>query len=122
MQSFTKATCQKLRADLNRVLAEYGATEGITFELGNIRFMAEELKITSVTARIAGARKKEERALDFKFSVYGLKEVNQFGDRLVEYNSRRYQYPFVYIKKADGRRYKTSLEGARCLFGESVPA
>jgi hypothetical protein len=113
MQSFNKVTCQKLRADLNRVLAAYGATEGIVFSVGNMRFSETEVRITSMSARINGAPKREEKALEHQFAIHGLREVNDRGDRLIEYNRRRYQYPFVFISAANGKRYKCSLAQAK---------
>jgi hypothetical protein len=113
MQSFNKVTCQKLRADLNRVLAAYGVAEGITFEVGNMRFSPSEVRITSLTARINGAPKREEKLMESMFVVHGLTEFNGRGDRLVEYNPRRYQYPFVFISASNGKRYKCSLAQAK---------
>lgn len=113
MQSFNKVTCQKLRADLNKILAAYAATEGIVIELGNMRFSQNEVRITSVTARIDGAPKREEKALDHQFAIHGLQETNPRGDRLVEYNSRRYAYPFVFVEGGTGKRFKCNLAQAK---------
>lgn len=121
MQSFNKVTCQKLRAELNAILASYGAHEGITFEIGNMRFSPTEVRITSMSARIVGAPKREEKALEHQFAIHGLREVNNRGDRLVEYNRRRYAYPFIFVR--NGKRYKCSLAQAkREGFGSDVLA
>jgi hypothetical protein len=113
MNTFNKVTCQKLRADLNRVLAEYGKSEGIVVEIGNMRFSGTEVRIANTTCRIVGAPKREEKAIEHQFAIHGLKETNSRGDRLVEYNRRRYAYPFIYVEAGTGRRFKTNLAGAQ---------
>lgn len=123
MKSFNKATCKQLRADLQAVLNKYGATEGIEFNIGNMRFYEHEVKFTGMTATIKGEKKLVEKALDHQFAIHGLQDVNAKGDRLIEYNRRRYQYPFIYIEARSGKRYKCSL--AQCLrlgFGATTPA
>jgi hypothetical protein len=115
MQSFNKVTCQKLRAELDAVLAKYGAANGITFEIGNMRFSPNEVRITSLTARINGAPKREEKLMEAMFGIHGLKEVNSRGDRLVEYNPRRFSYPYVFVAANNGKRYKCSLAQAKNL-------
>lgn len=118
MQSFNKVTCQKLRSDLNALLAKYGAENNLTFDLGNMRFNSDEVKITSFVARVVGAKKATEKALDHQFAIHGLKNTNDRGDTMLEYNNRRYQYPFIYMCKRDGKRYKCSLAQAlRLGFG-----
>lgn len=112
MQSFNKVTCRQLRSDLNTILAKYGKENGVVFDLGNMRFTDNEVKITSFTARTKDTPKRTEIALGNMFSRHGLKELNHKGDRLVEYNSRRHTYPFVYVEANTNKRFKCSL--AQC--------
>ena len=120
MQTFNKVTCQNLRRDLGTILAKYGTTTGIEFNVGSMRFLPNETSI-KITARIAGTPKKEEKALEHWIVRFGLKEVNFQGFKLVEYQERRYKFPFIYINSIDGKKYKTDLSGLKRLGFVSTP-
>lgn len=114
-QSFDKPTCVRLRRELEKLLGEFGEKNGLTVSLGNAKYTANGVRFLNTTFLVKGAPKREEEALEHQFAVHGLRETNSRGDRLVEYNRRRYQYPFGFIKAADGRRYKCSLNQAKAL-------
>ena len=114
-QAFDRTATVRLRRELEKLLGDFAEKNGLTVSLGNARFSQSEVRFLNTTFLVKGELKREEKALEHQFSVHGLKEVNDRGDRLVEYNRRRYQYPFVFIKKADGRRYKCSLNQAKAL-------
>lgn len=103
MQTFNKVACQNLRRDLEAVLAKYGASEGVEFHVGNMKFLPNETSI-KLTARIAGAPKKAEKALENWMCRMNLKEENFQGFKLVEYQERRYKFPFIYVNSIDGKR------------------
>jgi hypothetical protein len=114
-ESFTKVAVQNFRAELNSLLADFGEKHGIEVSLGNARFTSNEVRFINSTYRIKGSPKRVEKLLETQLAKNGLREVNDYGDRLVEYNPRRYAYPFVYVKAFDGKRYKCSLDYAKHL-------
>ena len=111
--SINKSACIALRSELNAVLAKFGAEANLDFAVGNMKFTSATVDI-KLSAVIKGAPKKDESALLSVLAVYGLKQTTASGTRtLVEFNRRRYAYPFVYT---DGsKRYKCSLEQAKRL-------
>jgi hypothetical protein len=108
-------TVQKFRRDLTKLLADFGNEHGFDIKIGNIKFTATELRMPNVVAVVKGEPSRNALHLERELNRHGLQIENDRGDRLVEYNPRRYAYPFIYIKKSDGRRYKASLSGVISL-------
>jgi hypothetical protein len=107
IEQLNKITCQKLRAELNAVLAKYGSEANLSFEIGTIRFSASDARM-QLTAKVKGVKTSTDRALEQQMKIHGLQEVAPSGARLTAYNSRRYKYPFSYTE--NGKNYKAPLD------------
>ena len=112
---FNKITASALRAELNAVLAKYGADANLEFNIGTIRFGLNDAKM-QIETKVKGAVSREDRVVSNLIASYNLKEVGRNGERLVGYNSRAYAYPVIYSR--GGKRYKTSLENAKLIFAK----
>ena len=113
IQSFDKVTLKALRSEMQAVLEKYGSKANVSFEVGNMSFSDAEVDI-KVKAKVKGAKTRSDVMLESAIKGLGLKMSNAKGDRLVEYKSRSYKYPFVFER--GGKRYKCSSEQAKMLF------
>jgi hypothetical protein len=78
-------------------------------------FSSAEVNI-KVSAKVKGAVTMTDRMLESAAKGLGItKFENAKGDKLVQFNSRSYKYPFVY-SKADGKMYKCDGTQAKRLF------
>jgi hypothetical protein len=114
---FDKTTLTNLRNEMNALLAKYGTESNLEISVGNMRFSEAEVEI-KVKAKVKGAKTRSNMMLEARVASLGLKMKNSVGDQLVDYNSRAYKMPFVYIKASDGKRYKCGAPIARALFGK----
>lgn len=112
--NFNKKNLKELRAKIEKSLREAGI-EGVEFNLGNIRFSEHDCKI-ELMAKIVGKKTQSEAAIENIAQIMGLKVRNAKGDELVEYKSRNWKYPFVYVSGSDGHRYKCDEKTAERLF------
>jgi hypothetical protein len=111
---FDKATLRALRADLQKVLAQYGSNANIDFSIGNIKFSSAECDI-KIKAKIVGAVTLTDTLLAAQIKRLGLVTTNKQGDTLVEYRARNRAYPFIY-RTAAGKQYKTSELSVKLRF------
>lgn len=112
---FDKTSLNALRAEMQALLTKYGVDSNIEFEVGNMKFSAAEVEI-KVSAKITGAKTLTNMILESRVAALGLTMKNKFGDELVDYNSRCYKMPFVYLNAADGKRYKCDERSAKMRF------
>jgi hypothetical protein len=112
---FDRKNLNALRAEMNALLNKYGVDANINFEVGNMKFSESEVEI-KVKAKIIGAKSFTNVILESRVAALGLKMKNKFGDELVDYNTRAYKMPFVYLNAADGKRYKCDEKTAKMRF------
>jgi uncharacterized protein YejL (UPF0352 family) len=112
---FDKTTLKALRAEMQAVLEKYGANSNLEFSVGNMKFSEGDVEI-KVNAKVKGAKTFSNVILNSRVSALGLKHVNSRGDRLVDYNTRSYKYPFVYVNATNGKRYKCDETAAKLRF------
>lgn len=103
--SFDRQNVDQLRAELSAVLERYGVDANLEFKLGSIRYSTNEVEV-KLTAKICGAKSFATTMVEQKAARLGLQMVNFRGDRLVEYNSRAYKMPYIYIDGRTGERFK----------------
>ena len=113
--SFDKKNIAALRAEMNTVLQKYGAYANLEIEVGNMRFSSAEVEI-KVTAKVKGAKTFTDTILESRASALGLKMKNKNGDVLVDYKTRNWKMPFVYLSAKDGKRYKCDERMVKMLF------
>lgn len=112
---FDKTNLKALRAEMNALLNKYGVDTNIEFTVGDMKFSEAEVEI-KVKAKVTGAKTFTNMILESRAAALGLKMKNKFGDELVDYNTRAYKMPFVYINAADGKRYKCDERMAKMRF------
>lgn len=113
---FDKTNLKALRAEMNALLNKYGVDTNIEFTVGNMKFSEAEVEI-KVTAKVSGAKTFSNVILESRAAALGLKLKNKFGDELVDYNTRSYKFPFVFVDAKDGKRYKCDERMAKIRFG-----
>ena len=112
---FDRKNLNALRAEMQALLSKYGIDSNLEFEVGNMKFSESEVEI-KVKAKVVGAKTFSNVILETRAAALGLKLKNKFGDELVDYNTKAYKMPFVYINAADGKRYKCSEQMAKMRF------
>ena len=110
---FDKVTLQKMRNELNAVLAKYAQSEGLEISIGNIKFSETDFE-AKLNCKIAGAKTFVDTMLESAMRTYNLNQNGVGNRRLVSYNSRNYRYPFIY--EQNGKRFKCSAEQAEAYF------
>jgi flagellar hook-basal body complex protein FliE len=113
---FDRANLKALRDEMNALLNKYGIDANLEFSVGNMKFSEVDAEI-KVKATIKGAKTFSNVILETRAASLGLNLMNKMGDKLVDYNSRAYKMPFVYINAADGKRYKCDERTAKIRFG-----
>jgi hypothetical protein len=112
---FDRDSLKMLRAEMQSLLTKYGVDMNLEFNVGNMKFSEAEVEI-KVSAKIAGAKTFSNVILESRVAALGLKMKNALGDELVDYNSKAYKMPFVYINARDGKRYKCDERTAKLRF------
>ena len=119
ISTFDRATCQRLRTDLQKVLDAYAAKQGITFTVGNMSFTSEAVSI-KMEAKVAGGKGIREQKLDSALQLQAMRDGLSLdvikGKQLVGYNSRAHKMPYIYLEVATGKRFKTSRNQAKMYF------
>ena len=110
---FDKVNLKNIRAELNAVLAKYAVTQGMSLELGNIKFSEGEFE-AKLKASIKGAVTRTDTMLASQMQYLNLQQSGLSGRKLVSYNSRAHAYPFVYEQA--GKKSKCSVEMAKMYF------
>lgn len=116
IEKFDKNTLKALRAEMQSLLTKYGVGSNIEFNVGNMKFRESEVEI-KVSAKIIGAKTFSNAILEARVASLGLKMKNALGDELVDYNTKAYKMPFVYLNSRDGKRYKCDERTAKIRFG-----
>jgi hypothetical protein len=112
---FDRTNLNALRAEMAALLNKYGVDSNLEFEVGNMKFSANEVEI-KVKAKVKGAKTLTNVILESRVAALGIKLKNKAGDELVDYNTRAHKMPFVYINAADGKRYKCDERLAKMRF------
>lgn len=112
--SLNKPDLQKIRVELNKVLAKYGADVNLEFTLGNINFTSGDFRV-KLEGKVKGAETRDDKVLDRMISQHNLSRNSRCGATLVGYNSRAHRYPFLY-KESSGKTYKAALSSVRIKF------
>jgi hypothetical protein len=113
---FDKTNLNALRNEMNALLNKYGVDANLDFNVGSMKFSEGDVEI-KVNAKIKGAKTFSNVLLETRAAALGLKLTNKMGDKLVDYNTRAYKMPFVYLNAADGKRYKCDERTAKIRFG-----
>lgn len=113
---FDKTSLKALRAEMQALLSKYGVESNVEFTVGNMKFSEAEVEI-KVSAKIVGAKTLSNTILESRAAALGLKLKNALGDELVDYNTKAYKMPFVYLNARDGKRYKCDERMAKMRFG-----
>jgi hypothetical protein len=111
---FNKTNLTTVRADINALLAKYGADNGIDFDIGSISFNGSSFT-TKLKATVKGAVTKEDIVLNHVMAVKNLAKKSMCGKTLIEYNTRAGKYPFIY-QDAVGKKFKCSEAQAKVYF------
>jgi hypothetical protein len=111
---FNKTNLTTVRADINALLAKYGADNGIDFDIGGISFNGNSFT-TKLKATVKGAVTKEDIILNQVMSINNLAKNSKCGKTLIEYNTRAGKYPFIY-QDAVGKKFKCSEAQAKVYF------
>ena len=114
MKSFDKENLPKVRNELNAILKAYADKNGLTIDIGNIKFSAGEFK-TTLDVKIVGAVTQSDKALERIMSMYQLGKIGNDGSTLTGYNSRAHAYPVQY-NDINGNSMKCSIESAKRRF------
>jgi hypothetical protein len=112
---FDRDSLKMLRLEMQALLTKYGADMNIEFNIGNMKFSESEVEI-KVSAKIAGAKTFTNVILESRVAALGLKMTNSLGDQLVDYNTKAYKMPYVYLNARDGKRYKCDERSVKIRF------
>lgn len=112
---FDRKNLTALRSEMLALLTKYGVDSNIEFEIGNMKFSENEVEI-KVKSKIVGAKTFTNVILESRIAALGLKMKNALGDELVDYNTKAYKMPFVYLNARDGKRYKCDERTAQLRF------
>lgn len=120
IQAFDKNNLSQLRTDLDKVLKQYGLSEGLVLDLGNIRFTSTEFS-AKLNVKIAGSRGLTEMKqnigsaqLENRIRFLGLKAENDQGWKLTDYKSANWKMPYIFTR--NGKSFKCSEEQAKMYF------
>ncbi len=114
--TFNRHNLDTLRKEITATL-DLLELDGVSFDLGTLRFSPTEVKVT-LTITNAGRADKEASDLRAVVNAYGLKGTEGTGgELLVGYNARAPRFPFL-VHKTDGKTYKYTEKLARQTFGE----
>lgn len=112
---FDRKNLTALRAEMSALLKKFGVDTNLEFEVGNMKFSESEVEI-KIKAKVAGAKTRTNVILESRVAALGLKMKNSAGDELVDYNTKAYKMPFVYLNARDGKRYKCDENSAKMRF------
>ena len=120
---FDKKNLGQLRSELQAVLNKYASEQGITLQLGNIRFTPESFS-AKIEATVKGGKNFKTMKMDqdllanAQIDKLSLDVCN--GKQLVGYNSRAYKMPYIYKDLKTGKRFKTTRTSAKIYFGKAA--
>lgn len=115
IERFDVKTLRRFRERLQELLSQHGFA-GIQVKTRNISYTDADAHIT-VVARVEGAETREQRALRKAASVLDLDLERAVGGmRLIGYEARRREYPFI-VADEEGSRFKMTPRAAVRRFG-----
>jgi uncharacterized protein YejL (UPF0352 family) len=112
---FDRTNLKSLRDEMQALLEKYGVDSNLEITVGNMKFSEAEVEI-KVSAKVKGAKTFSNTILESRVASLGLKMKNQFGDELVEYNTKAYKMPFVYRCAKTGKMFKCDERMAKLRF------
>jgi len=112
---FDRTNLKSLRDEMQALLEKYGVDSNLEITVGNMKFSEAEVEI-KVSAKVKGAKTFSNTILESRVASLGLKMKNQFGDELVEYNTKAYKMPFVYRCAKTGKMFKCDERIAKLRF------
>jgi hypothetical protein len=112
---FDRTNLKSLRAEMEALLQKYGVDSNLEITVGNMKFSEAEVEI-KVKAKVKGAKTFTNVILESRIAALGLKMKNQFGDELVDYNTKAYKMPFVYRCATTGKMFKCDERMAKMRF------
>ena len=115
MTTLNRARVQKLRGDLDSILAEYGKKNGMTISIGKMVFSEDRVE-AKFEAVVEGGHSRGEAAMLTIVKQLNLNIDGTDGRKLVSYNSRSYKYPFVFSYR--GKMMKCTEYSAKIYFGK----
>jgi hypothetical protein len=115
MTALNRARVQKLRTELDSILAEYGKKNGMTISIGKMVFSEDRVE-AKFEAVVEGGQSAGQAALAVIMKELHLNTDGVDGRKLVSYNSRSYKYPFVFAYR--GKNWKCSEASAISYFGK----
>jgi hypothetical protein len=129
LQAFSKVACQALRHDLEQLLMKFAHDNGLNmqFHVGNMKFFPGEVDIklkatlnaAKNTASPEAPKTKESAALEQNIRFYNLNlESRDSMKVLIGFNTRAPRFPFIYLDRNTGLRYKASLASVKTHFGK----
>jgi hypothetical protein len=111
-KNFDRKNLNNLRYELQVVLAKYGISSNLQFEVGAMSFSDAEVKIT-VKAKVNGATTVADSHLAWVVKTLGL-VMEKNGARLVRYDRAKWKMPFIY--EMGGKMYKCDENRAKQMF------
>ncbi len=114
IENFDRATLKTLRDAMQSALDAAGI-EGVTFEVGNMRFSPSEATI-KIVAKTEGATDANLDLVARMAKLHGVASTERNGWALVEYHPKKRKYPFI-ATNPEGKRWKFSPEQAQNRFG-----
>jgi hypothetical protein len=111
-KNFDKKNLNSLHDELQVVLAKYGISSNLQFEVGRMSFTDSTVKIT-VEAKITGATTVADAHLSWLVKTLGL-VMEKNGARLVRYDRSKWKMPFIY--EMGGKMYKCDENRAKQMF------
>jgi len=117
IDTFNHDTLKVVREQLNLVLEvlSEGDLAGVTFEVGNMSFSNNSVKI-GLVGRTEGAKADMSDLVARMARMHGLACTEKGGYKIVDYHPKKIKYPFI-IDTDDGRHLKMSPRQAAAKFG-----
>ena len=113
--TFTPKNLKTVRSELQAAL-DLINLEGLTFELGTLRYSKTECTV-KLTINNAGHADKEHDELVGIIEEYGFsRTTGPAGEKLTGFNRRAPRFPFI-VTRPDGRTFKYTEAKARLVFG-----
>lgn len=114
IEEFNKHNLEKIRVDLNGILADYAQKRGLELRLdGGIKYSPETFRV-AVAAKIIGAVTLEDLFFESQMERYGLQKNGIDGRVLIEYKSHSPKLSWVFTY--NGKRYKCNDASAKKYF------
>ena len=117
MDKFDKTACRELRKAMKEALDKCGV-EGVTFDIGSMRFNDSEVTIKVVAKTEGNAQVRLDRVANMA-RIHGVGSMVKDGWSLVDYHSKKPKYPFI-ATGANGKEYKLTIAQAHARFGRTA--